>query len=120
MLFGISVGLALATGASLAGQQWWAVAVALGGSLCVVMRNVLSKRFPLEGCALVAWMTVGGLICVPPLYALHLAPIGTGGLLAMPLLLRPGAQLVGLTGLLHWLYNALSYCPWFCSPLPTA
>jgi hypothetical protein len=108
MLFGISVSLALATGASLVGEQWLVMAVALSGSLCVVMRNVLSKQFPLQGYALVAWMTVGGLICVLPLYALHLASVGIGGLLATTLLLRPVAQLMGLTGLLHWLYNALS------------
>jgi hypothetical protein len=105
MLVGITVGLGVATGASLAGGRRSVVAVALGGSLCVVLRNILSKRFPLEGYALIAWLTVGGLLCVLPLYAVHLAT-GTN-LLGTTVLQGPGA-LVVLTGVLHWSYNALS------------
>jgi hypothetical protein len=112
MLVGITVGLAVATGASLAGGRWTKVAVALGGSLCVVLRNVLSKRLPeLYGVALNAWLTVGGLICMIPPYAVLLATEGTG-LLATKPTVWTGAQLevlvvvLAATGMLHWAYNA--------------
>ena len=113
MLLGISVGLAVATGASLAGGRWSTVAVALGGSLCVVLRNVLSKRLPeLYGVALNAWLTVGGLICMMPPCAVRLA---TGQGLLATTTVSTGAQLqvlvLGLaaTGILHWAYNAGEY-----------
>jgi hypothetical protein len=99
LLVGITVGLGVATGASLVWERWSVVAVALAGSLCVVLRNVLSKRFPLEGYALNAWLTVGGaLLCMP----VHLTTLRTTSLLGSEV------QLVVYTGMLHFTYNALS------------